>query len=740
MTSTWFKKLATNIGYLALVLALSSLGYANDACVEVLSKGTFEDVLKATENDGEGLATARAVEAFAREHGLPTQVVKFGPAQNQSKRLVVALDITNVELFAAYRERFQLDRSPGVEGLAGTLAVEFQTEKVNQSYVTGVLRAQAGLEDPVYRWGRKDIAYSQWWRDWMIRPAPERAVIGFGHVIGLNQKERDNFRDLYLKDPEQRGACKQDNCVAWVASMELGITKKESTTEERRHLFNALGMARASAHFEIGRRLVYAANQRHSAMFVFVNGKAGLEVFTDKFHELLPPLPQISLDSVIKNFRLSEDSPLYKAVAQVPDGARVLFPIAAGASDDAMRAVVQLLPKLEKGLELHFFTNGIGEATLNKSVEFMGGKLKVRALFLGSNLRSLHQKGLVDVVPGYLSDFPRAVEEGDPAYRYDAIVVKVAPPDQQGRYSLGPNHDMVMTVLRAQPGIKVIAEINEKVPRTQGENFLTADQITASFKGNGGLASPPKVPLTQVEVDLAKNLAEIIPDGSYLQTGIGNIFDYFGTAISVKGQRNLKIWTEMFGDHLMQLVSNGNASAAKTGFAFGSEQLYRWLDNNEKVEFASTLEVNDPGTVSKLPSFHAINTALQVSLKGDSNAEMGDRGRRISSPGGQVEFMSGAARSRGGKAIIAIRSTAKNGELSSIVLDTYGGYVTTPHQSVTHVVTEYGVAELKGKSERERAINLIRIAHPKFRNVLFGQALERGILKELDLAEITRRR
>ena len=192
----------------------------------------------------------------------------------------------------------------------------------------------------------------------------------------------------------------------------------------------------------------------------------------------------------------------------------------------------------------------------------------------------------------------------------------------------------------------------------------------------------------------------------------------------------------MFGDALMEMIQNGVVTEAKTGFAYGSEDLYRWLNNNEKVTFERTEIVNNPAIVQNINGFHAINTALQVNLYGEVNATMGPGGQRISSPGGQVEFMTGASRATNGKAIIAIRSTAKAGELSTITLDLYPGPITTPHESVSHVVTEYGIAELRGYSTRDRAVNLINVAHPKFRKQLFEQAKERGLLRDVDAPAI----
>ncbi len=238
--------------------------------------------------------------------------------------------------------------------------------------------------------------------------------------------------------------------------------------------------------------------------------------------------------------------------------------------------------------------------------------------------------------------------------------------------------------------------------------------------------------MTPVESNIGSNIGKLVESDGYLQVGIGNVFGGLAKGLSENGRQNIRIFSEMFSDPMKDLVEAGIAVEAKTGFAYGSTDLYKWLNNNQKVEFLPTIETNDPAKVSALKKFHAVNTALQVNLLGDVNATFGADGARMSSPGGQVEFMSGAARSEGGKAIIAIRSTAKEETLSTIVMDLYQGPVTTSHENVTHVVTEYGIAVLKGKTERERAINLINIAHPKFRQELFNQAQKRGFLNDKD--------
>lgn len=717
----------------ALVVLLSQalpLGRAT-AATEDGCAITLKQVIQAAHP--ESLDLVNSLERFAKERGLPTKVLKLGPKQRQVNRLVVGLDTTNPELMKAYLERFNLKTALG-DRSKGTLALEFAYEQAPDAYVTGVLRTSPSPTDPIYRWGRKDLTHENWWKQWLTinrvgygGGRVENPVFGYAHLLGLNESEVANVVK-FLENPALRAPCKSDNCVAWTSSIELGETAKGVPDEARKFLFSELGMSRSMAHFEIGRRLVHAANERHAGIVVFLNGKKGIDEF-ENVAKFLPPDPKIPYQNVIRNLPIDPDGDLMKAINQIPDGSKVFFPIAAGASPEAMNGLILRAQGVEKGFEVHTLVNGVSETALKKATDIPGNKIKLNALFLGGNMRKLYQEGKVSVIPGYLSDFNRLLRNPkNTQFHYDAIVVRVSPADAQGRHSLGPNNDMIMGILRDRPGIKVIAEVNPNVPFTTGDNFIKADQITAKFESRAALAGPPVVPLSEVDTAIGKHLGELIDSGATLQVGIGNIFGGLPNGLVAARKKDITIFTEMFGDPLKQVMERGVATSAETGFAYGSENLYKWLHENKRVKFVETEYVNSPGRVAEKPKFHAVNTALQVNLLGDVNATMGPGGVRISSPGGQVEFMSGAARSEGGKAIIAIRSTAKNGEISSITLDLYQGPVTTPHESVTHVVTEHGIAEIAGKTESERALALIKIADPKFRKTLAEQAVQRKII------------
>lgn len=677
---------------------------------------------------------------FAAEQGLPAKWIELGPPERRVKRLFVGIDFTKADLVELYIKKFNLDTPLGNK-VAGVLPLEFAKEALAaEHYVTGVLRPGSTINDNIYRWGRPDIEYKQWWNQWVVQQNQQAehrqtGIYAFSHLIELNKKEQANVK-LYLQhsnvnaDDPVVGKCKSNNCVAWTSSIELGKSEVGASEDQRKHLFNELGVARAMAHFEIARRLMHAANDRHTAIAVFYDGAKGLETFNTKLEQHLVPEPKIPYASIIKNIKIV--SPAEKAIKSIPDGSKVFFPIAAGASPDALTALIEHSQGMKQGVDVHVLVNGIGANDFKKGIETTDGKFRVHALFLGGNLRELYSEGKVNLIPGNLSDFTRLMQ--DPAqtlFHYDAMVVRVSKPNEQGRYSLGPNNDMIMTILRNRPGIKIIAEVNEHVPFTHGENYLLENQIFSKFESKSELAGPAAVPANEIDSAIGGYIGSLVDSGATLQIGIGNIFSGVPDGLQKNGKNNISISTEMFGDPMMEIFNRGIAVKAETGFAYGSSNLYKWLHKNDKVTFVETEYVNSPGRVSQIPKFHAVNTALQVNLFGEVNATMGPNGR-ISSPGGQVEFMTGAARSIGGKAVIAIRSTAKGETISSIVLDLYRGPITTPHESVTHVVTEYGIAALSGKNESERAASLIKIAHPKFRKQLLEDAKARGLIKKID--------
>lgn len=233
---------------------------------------------------------------------------------------------------------------------------------------------------------------------------PKKALVyGYGHIIGLSESEQINVKK-YLANPNLRAPCKSDNCVAWTSSIELGKTELNATPEERNFLFTELGMSRSMAHFEIGRRLANASNERHAAMFIFVEGADSVLKVAENPNEYLPIDPKIPYTSIIKDFGLSKDSDVMKALDIVPNNAKVFIPIAAGASPEAVTALIQKASTLQDGVDVHMLVNGVSEATLQNAAKLEGDKFRIHSLFLGANQRVLYNQGKVKLHPGYLSD------------------------------------------------------------------------------------------------------------------------------------------------------------------------------------------------------------------------------------------------------------------------------------------------------------------------------------------------
>jgi acetyl-CoA hydrolase len=304
----------------------------------------------------------------------------------------------------------------------------------------------------------------------------------------------------------------------------------------------------------------------------------------------------------------------------------------------------------------------------------------------------------------------------------DIAFIQVSPPDKHGFCSYGV--EVGVTKPAAEAAQLVVAEINTRMPKVLGDSFIHVDDIDY-FVGVGyGLPEIVRKPPTQEQEKIGELVAEMIPNGATLQTGIGVLPDAILAKLTEK--KHLGIHSELFSDGVVDLVEKGViTNAAKSlhpgkivaGFLFGTKRLYAFVDNNPMIELHPTDYVNDPFVISQNERMIAINSAIQVDLSGQVCADS-IGGRYYSGIGGQLDFFRGAARSKDGKAIVALPSTAKGG-ISRIVprLDEGAGVVTT-RGDVHYVVTEYGVAALHGKSVRERARALVAIAHPDFREPL----------------------
>ncbi|PZA07395.1 acetyl-CoA hydrolase/transferase family protein [Meiothermus sp. PNK-Is4] len=361
----------------------------------------------------------------------------------------------------------------------------------------------------------------------------------------------------------------------------------------------------------------------------------------------------------------------------------------------------------------------------------MEGHFRRRSLFVGPADREAVNGGRADYVPISLHQVPWLFKRG--VLPLDFALVQVSPPDEFGFVSLGV--EVIAAKAAVESARKVIALVNPQMPRTLGDTFVHVSKFAAFVEVDTPLPTLPRAPCGEVEARIGKYVADLIDDGCTLQMGIGAIPD--AVLANLEGRQDLGIHTEMISDGVMEALERGLVTGIKKTllpgkvvgtFVLGSERLYRFVHNNPLFEMRPADWVNDPFNIARNDRMIAINSALEVDLTGQVCAD--SIGTKIYSGfGGQLDFIRGAAASDGGKPIIALPSTGKNGTLSRIVpLLKPGAGVVTTRADVHYVVTEYGVAELFGKSLRERAQALIEIAHPNFREELSKAAFERGLL------------
>lgn len=354
---------------------------------------------------------------------------------------------------------------------------------------------------------------------------------------------------------------------------------------------------------------------------------------------------------------------------------------------------------------------------------------RVNALFIGPNVRKAIADGRADFTPVFLSEIPGLFRSG--ILPIDVALIMVSPPDEHGFCSFGV--EVGTTKPAAESARIIIAEVNQQMPRTHGDSFIHVSRLHHIIEANYPLPEAPQAGSSEEHLQIGEYIAEMIPDGATLQMGIGSIPDAVLRCLG--DHKDLGIHTELFSDGVIEMVENGVITCAQknfhpgkivTGFIFGTRHLYEFIDNNPLIEMHPTDYVNDPFKIAQNDKMVAINAALQIDLTGQVCADsIGPR--FYSGVGGQLDFIRGAARSKGGLPIIACLSTARGGTVSRIVpmLNEGAGVVTT-RNDVHYVVTEHGVANLYGQSIRERAQALIRIAAPQFREELTAAARQLG--------------
>ncbi len=356
---------------------------------------------------------------------------------------------------------------------------------------------------------------------------------------------------------------------------------------------------------------------------------------------------------------------------------------------------------------------------------------RVNALFIGENVRRAVQEGRADFTPIFLSEIPSLFRDG--TLPLDAALISLAPPDEHGFCSFGV--EVGTTKPATEEANVIIAEINQQMPRTLGDSFIHVSRLSHIVEVDYPLPEVPQGGSSPLHLRVGEYIAEMIPNGATLQMGIGSIPD--AVLAHLGSHRDLGIHTELFSDGVIEMVESGVITCRKksfhpgkiiAGFAFGSQRLYEFVHNNPMIELHPSDYVNDPFNIAQNDRMVAINSALQVDLTGQVCAD--SIGSRLySGVGGQVDFIRGAARSEGGLPIVAFLSTAREDSVSRIVPMLYeGAGVVTTRNDVHYVVTEYGVAKLHGKTVRQRAMALINIAHPRFREELALAAQKLGYL------------
>jgi len=448
----------------------------------------------------------------------------------------------------------------------------------------------------------------------------------------------------------------------------------------------------------------------------------------------MPADKKTSLDTDWKNTYSNLITSPEKSVSQIRPGQCVFIGTGCGQPQELVKALTARANELSDTEIVHLLT--MGEAPYAK--KGLADSFRTNTFFVMENVRDIIQEGLGDYTPIFLSDIPRLFSSGQ--HPLDAALIQVSPPDERGMCSLGISVDVVKSA--AENARFVIAEVNPNMPRTHGNSFIHVHDIDFLVPTDTPILemTPPEPDETTRQI--GEYVAALIDDGSTVEFGIGQIPQ--AVMEFLVNKKDLGIHTEMFTDSIIDLIESGVVTGARKSmdrgkvvatFAMGTRRLYDYIDDNPLFSFHPTEHVNDPFVISRQTQQVAINVALEVDLTGQVCAD--SLGTQFySGIGGQVDFTRGAAQSRGGKAIIALPSTAKDGDVSRIVASlSPGAGVVTTRGDVHYVITEYGAAYLHGKSIQERTIALISIAHPKFRAQLVKEAVEAKYLRP-DMASI----
>ncbi|PKQ43662.1 acetyl-CoA hydrolase/transferase family protein [Confluentibacter flavum] len=411
-----------------------------------------------------------------------------------------------------------------------------------------------------------------------------------------------------------------------------------------------------------------------------------------------------------------------EAVKLIKSGNRVLIQGGSATPQTLIRAMVARASELRGVKIVHLHTEG----ECGYIAPELRDSFHTSAFFIGGNIRKMIGD-TADYIPIFLSDIPSLFREG--YMNLDVVLVNVSPPDKHGFCSLGVSVDIVISGI--EQGKKVIAQINPKMPRTFGDAIVHIKNFDACVEVDDDIYEMKLAAPSEEEKAIGKHIAGIIDDGATLQMGIGGIPN--AVLSYLMNHKNLGVHTEMFSEGIVDLVEKGivNGSQKKvnpykivSGFAMGTRRLYDFMDDNPEIEMLDIAYVNDTSIIRQNPKVTAINSAIEIDVTGQVCADsIGTK--MFSGVGGQMDFMRGAALSKGGKPIIAVTSTTLKGVSKIVPTLKLGAGVVTTRAHARFVVTEYGVAELFGKTLKQRAESLRDIAHPDHREALDIAIFER---------------
>ncbi|HYA62388.1 MAG TPA: acetyl-CoA hydrolase/transferase C-terminal domain-containing protein [Candidatus Sulfotelmatobacter sp.] len=416
-----------------------------------------------------------------------------------------------------------------------------------------------------------------------------------------------------------------------------------------------------------------------------------------------------------------------KAVQSIQSGSTLCLALAVGMPGGLAKAVAdRILSGDLKNLNLYYqHSMRYSEETL--ICPEVLSKVDARCFFMGDPDRKMVQLGLsegrkyLSYVPINFSNIPRALTE---YIHPDTFLVTVSPMDKSGHFSLGTNNDYASTAVRHCP--RVIVEVNRHMPRVFGDSLVHISEVHAIVENDAPLVQIPYKEPDADSMKIGKCIAEQIPDGATLQLGIGNLPN--AVAMHLGDRNDLGIHSELFSHAFVRLIKSGVVTGRKKTlhprkhvftFAIGDDEVYDFIDDNPSMESYPSSYVNDIHVIKQHDNMMSVNTAIEIDLYGQVNAEF-IHGHQYSGSGGQFDFVKGASFSKGGKSFIGLKAAAKDGTISCIV--PHVQMSTDTRMDVEYIATEYGCVNLRGKSTRERALALISIAHPNFRDQLMAHA------------------